>query len=94
MADWLKALNHIRDTVQDDVLVMPSHKTCFYGLHHRIKELLGEHQRNFDSLRQALKQPKRAVDIFGVLFSHAIGPDLLNTATGEAIANLNYLHAR
>jgi len=94
MLDWLKSLHHIRDSIPDDVLVVPSHKTCFYGLHHRVEELLAEHHGDFAKLKAALDKPKRAVDVFEYLFSREIGMDLLNMATGEAIADLNYLIAQ
>ena len=92
MQDWLQSLAHVRATVPDDVQVLPSHKTAFYGLHARVEALLEEHHRDFDKLREALKEPKRAIDLFGCLFSVEIeGNQLLHLATGECVANLNYL---
>jgi len=92
MHGWLTSLAHVRDTVPDDVMVLPSHKTAFIGLHARINELLEEHHTDFGKLKQALSTPKRAVDVFDSLFKRQIlGTDLLNMATGECVANLNYL---
>jgi glyoxylase-like metal-dependent hydrolase (beta-lactamase superfamily II) len=94
MQGWLETLAQVRDVVPDDVLVMPSHKTAFYGLHARIGELLEEHQRDFDKLKAALGEPKRAVDLFDSLFTTKIlGSQLLHLATGECMANLNYLES-
>ncbi len=95
MLDWLTSLVHLRDTIPEDVLVLPSHKTCFYGLHQRINDLLEGHHDGFDKLTNMLNEPKRAVDVFEALFKRQIlGTDLLSMATGECRANLNYLLER
>lgn len=92
MHGWLKSLVHVRNTVPDEVLVLPSHKTAFYGLHARINALLEEHHTDFGKLKEALGMPKRVVDVFDSLFKvQILGTDLLNMATGECVANLNYL---
>ena len=94
MRGWLTSLAHVRDSVPDDVLVLPSHKTCFYGLHARVNALLEEHHTDFGKLLESLREPKRAIDVFDSLFSRQIlGTDLLNMATGESVANLNYLES-
>jgi hypothetical protein len=49
------------------------------------------------SLRSALREPRRVIDVFGALFSRPIGeenPTLLRMATGEAISHLNFLVLR
>ena len=97
MNDWLASLERIRDRVLDDVLVLPSHNEPFRGLHARIDALALAQQRAFDRLRDALKAPRRVVDVFTALFSRDIfetdGPRY-GMATGEAMACLNYLVAR
>ncbi|WP_147411204.1 hypothetical protein [Pseudomonas cavernicola] len=46
-------------------------------------------------VRAALAEgPKRAVDLFGALFTREIGSDLLSFATREALATLNHLQLR
>jgi hypothetical protein len=46
-------------------------------------------------LRESINEPKRAVDVFGALFARPINDaQLLNLATGESLAHLNYLLAR
>ena len=94
MHGWLKSLARVRDTVPDDVMVLPSHKTAFYGLHTRVNDLLDEHHTDFGKLKEALSEPKRAVDVFDSLFATQIqGTQLLHLATGECVANLNYLES-
>lgn len=97
MHDWLESLAKIRREVPDDVLVLPSHNDCFRGLHARLDHLAASQERTLSLLRHSLEQPKRAIDVFAALFGRSIGetdPGLLNLATGESIACLNYLTHR
>jgi glyoxylase-like metal-dependent hydrolase (beta-lactamase superfamily II) len=89
--DWLTSLAAIKGRVPDDVLVLPAHNDPFHGLHSRLDHLIRGHERGLARLTERLAEPKRAVDVFGVLFKRAIGPDLLGMATGEALAHLNCL---
>jgi len=94
MADWLASLAKLKREVPADVLVLPAHNECFRGLHARIDELDRQQARAIERLRQALIEPKRAVDVFAHLFSRPIGDvdiNLLSMATGESLACLNYL---
>jgi hypothetical protein len=77
--------------------VLPSHNECFRGLHSRIDSLVRGQERSLDRLRRALKEPRRAVDVFGSLFARSIAESnvpLLGMATGESIACLNHLVRR
>ena len=96
MGDWLASLAKLRRELPDDVLVLPAHNEPFRGLHARLDYLADSQHRALDRLRGALGEPRRAVDVFGELFSRPIGsnPSLLGLATGEAIAHLNYLLRR
>jgi len=94
MADWLASLDKLKREVPDDVLVLPSHNECFRGLHARIDALRQGQERSLERLRRALKEPKRAVDVFVSLFARSIDESnvpLLGMATGESIACLNHL---
>lgn len=93
LGDWLSSLDKLRREVPDDVLVLPSHNEPFRGLHARLDNLARSQNGALDRLRGALSVPKRAVDVFGELFSRPIGsePNLLGMATGESLAHLNYL---
>ena len=94
LGDWIASLEKIKREVPNDVLVLPAHNEPFHGLHERLDYLLHSQENALDRLRQALQQPKRAVDVFSVLFSREIKPDdrsLLSLATGESVAHLNYL---
>ena len=97
MHDWLETLKKIKKEVPDDVLVLPSHNECFRGLHARLDYLAMAQERTMDRLRKTLKEPRRAIDVFVALFGRSIDETdggLLNLATGESIACLNYLSHR
>ncbi len=97
MRDWLASLDLVQRRVPDDVLVLPSHGSCFYGLHARIKQLREGQLRSLKRLRERLAEPKRAIDVFVALFGRPIDPadnNLLGMATGEALASMNYFVAR
>ena len=91
LQDWLSSLQHIRERVSNDVLVLPAHNSPFHGLHARIDAMIASHLRKLDTLQASLTQPKRAIDVFSLLFRREITPELLGMATGEALAHLNYL---
>jgi glyoxylase-like metal-dependent hydrolase (beta-lactamase superfamily II) len=89
--DWLNSLAAIQQRIPDDVLVLPAHNSPFKGLHARIDELIESHRTGLARLESALAVPRRAVDVFGALFTRPINPGVLGMATGEAVAHLNYL---
>ncbi|MBI5268388.1 MAG: MBL fold metallo-hydrolase [Burkholderiales bacterium] len=93
--DWLTSIQKIRATVPDDVLVLPAHNEPFRGLHARLDYLAQGHHRSLARLLRTLDEPKRVIDVFGALFARAIDPAdgsmQLGLASGESIANLNYL---
>lgn len=96
MHDWLESLGKLRQQIPDDVLVLPAHDDPFIGLHARLNHLEGSHLRALDRLQTLLAEegPKRAVDVFPALFARKIDHGLLSLATGESLANLNYLVER
>jgi glyoxylase-like metal-dependent hydrolase (beta-lactamase superfamily II) len=94
LSDWLTSLADIRTRVPDDVLVLPSHNEPFYGLHARLDALIQGHEARLQRVLEQLTEPRRAVDLFGVLFRRHAGMDMLSMATGETIAHLNCLMNR
>jgi glyoxylase-like metal-dependent hydrolase (beta-lactamase superfamily II) len=97
MQEWMESLAKIKREVPDDVLVLPAHNDCFRGLHARIDYLAESQNRALNRLRKNLVEPKRVVDVFTSLFDRAIEESdggLLQLATGEGVACLNYLFHR
>jgi glyoxylase-like metal-dependent hydrolase (beta-lactamase superfamily II) len=94
LTDWLETLGEIRQTVPDDVLVLPSHGKPFRGLHARIADLINGHEAGLQRLLSRLDTPQRAVDVFPALFRRPITEPLLGLATGESLAHLACLRSR
>ena len=94
LTDWLETLAMLRDRVPADVVVLPSHGDPFRGLHQRIGELIDGHEQGLRKLLDALDMPKRATDLFAVLFRREITSGLLFLATGESLAHLACLRTR
>lgn len=91
LADWLASIAEMGRRVPDDVLVLPSHNEPFRALHARLGQLSAWHEDLLGRLRDALRQPRRVVDVFDVMFRRRVGLPLLTLATGEALAHLNHL---
>jgi hypothetical protein len=60
----------------------------------RLDALLRGHGTSLKRLEKTLRDPKRAVDVFGALFARPVGDGVRGMATGEALAHLNYLLKR
>ncbi|MBO9695256.1 MAG: MBL fold metallo-hydrolase [Sphingopyxis sp.] len=94
VSEWFDTLGRIRAQVPNSALVLPSHKNSFYGPHARIDELIGEQRDALGRLCVALAEPKRVIDLFGLLFNRPIersDNSLFSLATSETIALLNHL---
>lgn len=94
MAEWFASMERLKQRVPADALVAPAHHDVFTGLHERIDQLVREQHDSLERLESLLHKPHRVVDLFGVLFHSRVSEsDLiqLGMATGEAMANLNYL---
>lgn len=97
MGEWHASFARIKIRVPDDVLVLPAHNDSFHGLHTRIQQLIVGQEEAEDRLRKLLVTPQRVVDVFPALFHRKVSmddPAQLGMATGEALANLNYLVRR
>jgi glyoxylase-like metal-dependent hydrolase (beta-lactamase superfamily II) len=91
LTDWLESLASIKDHVPDDVLVLPSHNLPFRGLWARLDQLIRGHEAALERLTEALVEPKRAIDVFSLLFRRRVASEMLAMASGESVAHLNCL---
>lgn len=91
LGDWLVSLERMKAVLPEGALILPSHGEPFYGVHTRLDALIRGHETSLKRLERSLKEPKRAVDVFGSLFARPVGDGVRGMATGEAIAHLNYL---
>jgi glyoxylase-like metal-dependent hydrolase (beta-lactamase superfamily II) len=94
LKDWLNSNTRIRESLPDDVLVLPAHEAPFYGLHVRLTQIIESHERDLDNLYAHLAEPRRAVDCFSALFKREITENSIQLATGETMAHLNCLIGR
>ncbi|ACT58872.1 MBL fold metallo-hydrolase [Hirschia baltica] len=94
LTDWLDSCAKLIKEVPADVLVLPAHNRPFKGAHQRLTNLIEGHQRQIERLWNKLKEPATTLDVFGTLFFRKIGKGDYFTATGEAVAHLNYLYLR
>lgn len=94
LKEWLRSSAKFRETLPDDLLVLPAHEAPFYGLHVRVTQIIETHKRDLNSLFDYLDEPRRAVDCFPALFRREIDENSLGLATGETLAHLNCLIGR
>jgi len=90
LADWLASIDRLLD-LPADAMVLPSHGEPFTGLHTRLAALRDGHLAQLEALLLHLREPRRAVDCFSLLFRRTIGDEELGLATGEAMAHLRRL---
>ena len=91
LKDWFDSIDRLEAALPADVLVLPAHGKPFRGVHVRLEQLRKEHTDNLDRLLETASAPRRAVDVFGVLFNSAITDGNRVMAAGEAISHLTYL---
>ena len=94
LKDWLNSNARIRESLPDDLLVLPAHEAPFYGLHVRLTQIIESHERDLDKLYAHLAEPRRAIDCFSALFKREITENSIQLATGETLAHLNCLIGR
>jgi len=93
LAEWQTSCLRMRETLDDNILVLPSHGRPFKHAVHRLASLADEVESNIERLYTFCKQPRRLIDMFSILFVAEITPDNLLLACGEARAYCNYLLA-
>jgi glyoxylase-like metal-dependent hydrolase (beta-lactamase superfamily II) len=90
LGEWLDSIARLK-LLPEDLFVLPSHGEPFTGLHARLDALDHGHRDRLDALHRHIREPRRAVDCFGVLFGRKIDESVLGLATGEAMAHLRRL---
>ncbi|RYE42724.1 MAG: MBL fold metallo-hydrolase [Hyphomicrobiales bacterium] len=96
LTDWLETIERLRTRVPATALVLPAHNEPFIGLHARLDRLRQSALHGADRVIARLDVPMRAMDLVGAIYRSSIIAEQvhLNLATGETIANLNYLMRR
>lgn len=93
LRDWLDSCHRLRERLPEDVLVLPAHGRPFRGAGIRLTQLIDEHREGLNQVLEYCSTPRRAVDLFETLFDSRINDSNLIMATGETMANINYLLA-
>ena len=93
---YLRSLEQLRQTMPEDILVLPGHNLPFIGLATRIEELVAHHAARCRAILQACaRAPHSVVDLVPVVFGRVIeDPHQMSFAFGEALAHANYLVRR
>ena len=95
LGGFLETCQRLRQIVDDNVLVLPSHRQPFTGLYSRLAEMVAHHDERLDVTRAALRgmkgQTGTAYDVLPIMFKMDL--DLFGQmfAIGEAEAHLRHL---
>ncbi len=92
VGEWLQSCEKLLPFARPDHLVLPGHKLPFYGLAHRLTQLIDNHHNALERLESFLETPRTAAECFPPLFKRNIGKGEYGLALVEAIGHLNHLH--
>ena len=89
--NFLRSCESLKNRLNKDVLILPSHGDPFYGVHLRLQDMINEHKKGLQDLLEFCSQPRSVSEVFPILFKSKINIGNMVIAVGEAVANLNYL---
>ncbi|MBV8914484.1 MAG: MBL fold metallo-hydrolase [Acetobacteraceae bacterium] len=90
---YIRSLKGLKETVAENVFVLPGHNLPFYGLHRRADELLAHHRARCDAILEACREQEHtAAELLLVVFRRPIDdPHQMGFAFSETLAHVNYL---
>ena len=93
LSGFLASNRRIAAQCAPDILVLPSHRLPFRGLHVRVAELEDHHRDRLAQLAPVIAAaPRSAMDVLPTLFrTDKLDGHQLGFALGEAVAHLNHL---
>jgi len=94
LQDWIDSCHKLKEQLPQDVLVGPAHGIPFVGAHPRLDKLILHHEKALERLLEFCDTPKRAIDVYPILFRRSINDRNRIMAVGESIAHLNCLVSR
>lgn len=95
LGEYIRSLADIRETVPEDVLVLPGHHLPFTGLHARAGELYAHHAERCGMIAKACRaEPRTATDLVPVVFHRPLDPHQMGFAFSEVVAHVNYMRNR
>ena len=90
IAAYINSLNTYRD-IDDDVLVLPSHRLPFRGIRIRIDQLITHHYQRLDHLFEACDKPVNVYQVLPVLFKRKLDLNQMKFAMLEALSHMVFL---
>ena len=92
---YLRSLRALKETVPDDVLVLPGHQLPFTGLPARASQLERHHLLRCQAIAQAcLAAPRSAAELVPLIFERALDAHQMGFAFSEVLAHVNYMLRR
>jgi glyoxylase-like metal-dependent hydrolase (beta-lactamase superfamily II) len=93
---YLRSLESLKQTLPENVLVLPGHNLPFVGLATRIDELAAHHESRCQAILAACAEgPRSVAELVPVVFKRIIDdPHQMGFAFSEALAHANYLVRR
>lgn len=90
IADYISSLETYRD-IENDVLILPSHRLPFKGIGIRIDQLIEHHHQRLNQLYEACDKSVSVYDILPVLFKRSLDINQMTFAMLEALSHMVYL---
>ena len=94
LQDWIDSCHKLKGELAEDMLILPAHGLPFRGAHARLDKLIEHHEKALARLLEYCETPRRATEVYGVLFRRTINDGNRIMAVGESVAHLNCLLAR
>ena len=94
LGDWIASCHKLKRELPEDILVLPAHGLPFRGAHRRLSKLVDHHEKALARLLEFCETPRRATEVYGVLFRRTIDDRNRIMAVGESVAHLNCLLRR
>ena len=92
---YLRSLRALKETVADDVLVLPGHQLPFTGLGARAGQLERHHLLRCEAITRACRAaPRSAAELIPYIFERALDAHQMGFAFSEVLAHVNYMLRR
>jgi len=89
---YLRSLRALRESVAADALILPGHGLPFFGLRHRIDELVAHHAARCAALYDACRAgPRAPADLLKVIFPRDLDAHQMGFAFNELLAHVNFM---
>lgn len=91
LTDWYEAHDIVEQRVPDSVLILPAHEMPFFGLHHRLQDVIAHHEERLERVLEICESPRNAQAITQALFEKEFDPFQNYLAVGECLAHIHRL---